>query len=115
MGRGDSFFESAPVGRGYGNAGDTVAFRQAPRLCLPKSTIGRPYAYADKLRQIVEQSRQRSAVYDVITHGYGAMFSYAERVAPRDRWAIAAYIRALQVSGNARLADVPAAQRQQLQ
>ena len=36
--------------------------------------------------------------YNVISNGYGAMFSYAERVAPRDRWAIAAYIRVLQAS-----------------
>ncbi|MBZ6075701.1 c-type cytochrome [Microvirga puerhi] len=35
---------------------------------------------------------------DVITHGHGVMYSYADRVAPADRWAIAAYIRALQVS-----------------
>ena len=33
---------------------------------------------------------------DVIQNGYGIMYSFAERVAPRDRWAIAAYIRALQ-------------------
>ena len=36
--------------------------------------------------------------YDVITDGKGAMFSYADRVPPADRWAIAAYIRALQLS-----------------
>ncbi len=36
--------------------------------------------------------------YDVITNGYGAMYSFAVRVPPRDRWAIAAYIRALQRS-----------------
>lgn len=39
-----------------------------------------------------------SHFYDVISNGYGAMFSYAERVAPNDRWAIAAYIRVLQQS-----------------
>ena len=33
---------------------------------------------------------------DVITHGHGVMYSYADRVPPADRWAIAAYIRALQ-------------------
>jgi hypothetical protein len=43
------------------------------------------------------------------------MFPYANRVAPRDRWAIAAYIRALQASSSAKLADVPAGKRQQLQ
>jgi mono/diheme cytochrome c family protein len=36
--------------------------------------------------------------YDVITNGYGVMYSYAARVEPEDRWAIAAYIRALQAS-----------------
>ena len=40
-----------------------------------------------------------SHFYDVITHGYGVMYSYADRVPPRDRWAIAAYIRALQAAG----------------
>ncbi|GAB4237374.1 MAG: hypothetical protein Kow00109_11320 [Acidobacteriota bacterium] len=39
--------------------------------------------------------------FDVITNGYGEMFSYASRIPPRDRWAIAAYIRALQLSQNA--------------
>jgi mono/diheme cytochrome c family protein len=38
--------------------------------------------------------------YDVISNGYGAMFSYAERVAPEDRWAIVAYVKALQLSQN---------------
>jgi mono/diheme cytochrome c family protein len=41
-----------------------------------------------------------SHFYDVITNGYGVMYSYADRVPPRDRWAIAAYIRALQVAGS---------------
>lgn len=35
---------------------------------------------------------------DVMTNGYGVMYSYADRIAPSDRWAIAAYIRALQLS-----------------
>jgi mono/diheme cytochrome c family protein len=45
--------------------------------------------------------------YDVMTKGYGVMFSYADRVEPRDRWAIAAYIRALQLSRRATVAEVP--------
>ncbi len=44
---------------------------------------------------------------DVMTRGYGVMFSQAERVTPADRWAIAAYIRALQLSEHASYADVP--------
>ncbi len=46
--------------------------------------------------------------FDVITNGYGAMYSYASRVEPQDRWAIAAYIRVLQLSQHATAADVPA-------
>ena len=49
--------------------------------------------------------------FEVITNGYGAMYSYANRVAPDDRWRIAAYIRALQLSQHATLDHVPAAQR----
>lgn len=49
--------------------------------------------------------------YDVITNGYGAMYSFAARVPHRDRWAIAAYIRALQLSQNASAADLTAVER----
>ena len=52
-----------------------------------------PSYHIDRLRQAPTQH-----FYDVITHGYGAMYSFAGRVAPADRWAIAAYIRALQLS-----------------
>jgi mono/diheme cytochrome c family protein len=53
--------------------------------------------------------------FDVITNGFGAMPSYASRVEPDDRWRIAAYIRVLQLSQNASLADVPPAERQALE
>lgn len=43
--------------------------------------------------------------YDVITNGYGAMYSYASRIEPQDRWAVVAYVRALQLSQNADAAD----------
>jgi mono/diheme cytochrome c family protein len=49
--------------------------------------------------------------YDVITNGFGQMPDYAAQVAPPDRWAIAAYIRALQLSQGATVDDVPADQR----
>jgi mono/diheme cytochrome c family protein len=47
--------------------------------------------------------------YDVITDGYGVMYSYANRVDPHDRWAVAAYIRALQLSRHINIAQVPEA------
>lgn len=46
--------------------------------------------------------------YDVISHGHGVMYSYADRVSPADRWAITAYIRALQRSQRAQVASLPA-------
>jgi mono/diheme cytochrome c family protein len=52
--------------------------------------------------------------YDVITHGHGVMVPYADRVAPADRWAIVAYIRALQLSQHAPLAALPPELRQRL-
>lgn len=53
--------------------------------------------------------------YDVISNGYGVMYSYAARVDPEDRWAIAAYIRALQFSHNAKPSDVDPAERAKLE
>ena len=47
----------------------------------------------------------------MITNGFGAMQGYAEQIPPRDRWMIAAYVRALQLSQNATVDDVPAADR----
>ncbi len=52
--------------------------------------------------------------FDVMTNGFGAMSDYAARIAVRDRWAIAAYIRALQYSQRASVNDVPAEKRGEL-
>jgi mono/diheme cytochrome c family protein len=64
------------------------------------------------------QDRLRNAplgyFYDIMSNGLGAMPDYASQVKPADRWAIAAYIRALQRSQNAQVADVPATDRPKL-
>jgi len=52
--------------------------------------------------------------FDVITNGFGAMYPYGYRVPPRDRWAIVAYIRALQLSRNATIGDLPDSEREKL-
>ena len=69
-----------------------------------------PSYHTDRLRKAPD-----AHLYSVITNGYGAMYSYADRVDAPDRWAIVAYIRALQLSQNARLSDVPDAQRTELE
>ncbi len=65
------------------------------------------------------QDRLRDApvghFFDVITNGFGAMPDYAAQIAAGDRWAIVAYVRALQLSEHATLADVPAAERGKIQ
>jgi hypothetical protein len=53
--------------------------------------------------------------FDVISNGFGAMMDYAAQVTPHDRWAIVAYVRALQLSQYATLDDVPSDERQRLQ
>ena len=68
-----------------------------------------PSYHTDQLRQAPV-----GHFVDVITNGFGAMTSYGTRVPPADRWAIAAYIRALQRSQQAAIADVPADERQRL-
>jgi len=70
---------------GYGGRGDGMIVRRG----FPPP----PSYHTPRLRQAPSPH-----FYAVITHGYGAMYSYAARVAPADRWAIVAYIRALQLS-----------------
>jgi len=60
-----------------------------------------PSYHIDRLRRAPDRH-----FYDVISNGYGVMYAYGDRVSPQDRWAIVAYIRALQRSQGARLAAV---------
>ena len=46
-------------------------------------------------------------LYDVVTNGFGAMYGYSSQIPPRDRWAIIAYVRALQLSRNAPASELP--------
>ena len=68
---------------------------------VPRRGFPHPPSYHDeRLRQAPDRH-----FYDVMTNGYGIMYSYADRVTPEDRWAIVAYIRALQRSQGARVAS----------
>jgi mono/diheme cytochrome c family protein len=61
-----------------------------------------PSYHSDRLRGVSDRY-----IFDVVTHGYGIMTSYADRIPPADRWAIVAYVRALQFSQHARLDRLP--------
>jgi Cytochrome C oxidase, cbb3-type, subunit III len=61
-----------------------------------------PSYHIDRMRQ-----EPNGYYYDVITNGFGSMYSYSAQIPPKDRWAIIAYIRVLQLSRNAKASDLP--------
>jgi|SRR5690606_5259230 len=65
--------------------------------------------HSDLFRQMPE-----GEIYNTITHGKNTMLPYADKLTPPERWAVVAYVRALQRSQNARAEDVPAAHRAEL-
>jgi mono/diheme cytochrome c family protein len=83
-----------------GDGNGTIAMRGMKRP---------PTYHQDRLRQA-----PNGYFYDNITNGFGAMYGYSAQIPPRDRWAIIAYLRALQLSRNAKVADLPTALRQKL-
>jgi hypothetical protein len=70
--------------------------------------VQRGYKPAANYHDQVRLSQPISHYFYVMTHGYGAMPDYSAQLTPVDRWAVAAYIRALQLSQAAEVADVPA-------
>ncbi|HLX85843.1 MAG TPA: cytochrome c [Terriglobales bacterium] len=84
----------------HGRVGDGDGF-------IPSRGYKRPPSFhIDRLRKI-----PIGYFFDVDTNGFGVMPDYSAQIAPRDRWCIAAYIRALQLSQNASAGDVPAGQK----
>ncbi len=68
-----------------------------------------PTYHQDRLR-----NSPNGYFYDVITNGFGQMYGYSTQIPPRDRWAIVAYMRALQLSRNAPANELPAELRSKL-
>jgi mono/diheme cytochrome c family protein len=86
----------------HGDAGDGHGI-------IPERGFFPPPTYQlDRLRQAPV-----GHIFDVITNGYGAMYSYGDRISPADRWTIVAYIRTLQMSQAtpARQLDAPEMQK----
>lgn len=68
-----------------------------------------PSYHQDRLRQ-----EPNGYIYDVITNGFGGMLSYSAQIPPKDRWAIIAYVRALQLSRNAPVSELSPELREKL-
>jgi len=87
----------------HGRVGDGLGL-------VPRRGFKQPPSYhQDRLR-----GQPIGYFFDVITNGFGVMPSYASAVPPQDRWAIAAYIRVLQMSQRAHLADLAPVDQQAL-
>ncbi len=68
-----------------------------------------PSYHQDRLR-----AEPNGYYFDVVTNGFGAMYGYASQIPPRDRWAIIAYVRALQLSRHAPVGELPEGLREKL-
>ena len=68
-----------------------------------------PSFHQDRLRQATN-----GYLFDVITNGFGAMYGYSAQISPKDRWAIIAYVRALQLSRNVKAAELPESMRSKI-
>jgi mono/diheme cytochrome c family protein len=91
-------------------------------VCHGDTGAGNGMAYKFGLATVVSlhQDRLRTMadgeIYNTITHGKNTMLGYGDKIPVPDRWAIVAYLRALQLSqGGATLADVPPAERSKLE
>jgi mono/diheme cytochrome c family protein len=76
--------------------------------------VRRGYRKPPSLHQDRLRNEKVGYFFDVITNGFGVMPSYADQIPVRDRWAIVAYIKALQLSQNANYADIPQDKQAQL-
>jgi mono/diheme cytochrome c family protein len=84
----------------HGRVGDGNGF-------IPSRGFRKPPSYhMERLRKV-----PIGYFFDVMTNGFGVMPEYGTQVAPYDRWCIAAYIRALQLSQNATATDIPSGQK----
>jgi hypothetical protein len=125
----DTYFYTGKIG---GNPGDALPFAVTKQVlergrerynifCAPcHSRVGdgngfvpsRGFARKPPSFHIVRlQKAPIGYFYDVITEGFGIMPDYVSQIPPQDRWNIVAYVRALQLSQNATMADVPAGQK----
>jgi hypothetical protein len=127
--RADTYFYTGKVGN---NPGDMMPFPVTKEVlergrerynifCAPcHSRLGDgngfvpSRGFARKPPSFHDERLEKSPVgyfFDVITEGFGTMPDYASQIPTRDRWDIVAYVRALQLSQNATMADVPAGQQ----
>jgi len=79
-------------------------------MVVKRGMLQPPSYHIERLREV-----EHGYLFDVITNGYGAMYDLSDKLRAEDRWAVVAYVRALQLSQNATLDDVPPSLRGSLE
>lgn len=93
----------------HGLQGDGNGMIATRGMKYPPSFVGPNDSNSNRLRQV-----PNGYIFDVVTNGFGAMQGYSAQVPPKDRWAIVAYVRALQLSRKAPVSELPPALREKL-
>ncbi|MEW6250641.1 MAG: quinol:electron acceptor oxidoreductase subunit ActD [Planctomycetota bacterium] len=93
---------------GLGGAGDGIVGKRAQDLSTPG------WVAATSLHDVLVRDRPVGHLFNTITNGIRTMPPYGDQIAPEDRWAVIAYVRALQRSQNARVVEVPEEYRGEL-
>lgn len=78
-------------------------------MVVQRGFPGPPSYHTERVRDLSD-----GQIFDVVTHGFGQMPPLSDRIAPEDRWAIIAYLRALQLSQHSRLEELPESDRNRL-
>ena len=79
-------------------------------IVVQRGFVKPPSFHLDRLREAPD-----GYFYDVMTNGFGVMYSYKSRINPENRWAVVAYIRALQLSQNMPVDEMPADMQSELE
>ncbi|MDP8246015.1 MAG: cytochrome c [Candidatus Hinthialibacter antarcticus] len=100
--RGEEKYEiNCAICHGYAGFGDGMVNKRAEQLQQP-AWIQPSSFHTDEIR-----NRDNGHIFNTITNGIRTMPSYRDKLSPKDRWAVVAYVRALQRSQNAALEDIP--------
>jgi mono/diheme cytochrome c family protein len=76
--------------------------------------VRRGFPAPGSLHSAALRAASDAQLFEFVSRGYGVMYGFADRIGPQDRWAIVAYLRALQRSQHATVNDVPPAEQREL-
>jgi hypothetical protein len=99
---------------GYGGYGDGIVNERAMQLMSSAEAKGTAWVQAKNIHEPLIREQPPGQIFNTITHGIRNMAGYESQIPLDDRWAITAYVKALQFSQHATLQDVPSDQQESL-